>query len=55
MVGLAIGISIFVLIWIWVIYELYKTPLVDKKGRIVKKETKTDNLLDFDEDEEFLG
>lgn len=52
--GLGIGIGIFVLIWIWIIYDVYHTPLIDKKGRIVKKETKTDNLLDFDEDEEFL-
>ena len=53
--GLKIGIGIFVLIWIWIIYEMRTAPHLDKKGRIVKKETKTDNLLEFDEDEEFLS
>jgi len=43
-VGLVIGIGIFVLIWAWIIYELYKTPLIDDN----------DNIIDFDEDEEFL-
>ena len=42
--GLVIGIGIFVLIWAWIIYELYKTPLIDDN----------DNIIDFDEDEEFL-
>ena len=51
MVGLKIGIGIFVLIWVWLFYELYKSPLIKED----KKETKTDNLLEFDEDEEFLG
>jgi hypothetical protein len=51
MVGLKIGIGIFVLIWLWIFYELYKSPLIKED----KKETKTDNLLEFDEDEEFLG
>lgn len=44
MVGLVIGIGIFVLIWAWIIYELYKTPLIDDN----------DNIIDFNEDEEFL-
>lgn len=42
--GLVIGIGIFVLIWAWIIYELYKTPLIDDN----------DNIIDFNEDEEFL-
>ena len=50
MIGLKIGIGIFVLIWIWILYELHKAPLIKDD----KKETKTDNLLEFDEDEEFL-
>ena len=30
------------------------TFVIDDNGNEIKKETKTDNLLDFDEDEEFL-
>ena len=43
--GLSIGIGIFVLIWAWIIYELYKNPLIDDN----------ENLIDLEEDEEFLN
>lgn len=44
MVGL-ICIGVFILVWIWIFYQLYKAPLVEDD----------ENLIDLDEDEEFLG
>jgi hypothetical protein len=54
MVGLAV-IIYFVIVGIYAAYELHSAPHLDDNGNEIKKETKTDNLLDFDEDEEFLG
>jgi hypothetical protein len=53
MVGLIV-IIYFVVVGAWATYELYTAPHLDDNGNEIKKETKTDNLLDFDEDEEFL-
>lgn len=44
MVGL-ICIGVFILVWIWIFYQLYKAPLVEDD----------ENLIDLDDDEEFLG
>lgn len=44
MVGLSIGIGIYVLLLVWIAYELYKAPLTKEE----------DDIIDFDEDEEFL-
>lgn len=44
MVGL-ICIGVFILVWIWIFFQLYKAPLVEDD----------ENLIDLDEDEEFLG
>ena len=49
-----IVIIYFVVVGAWAAYELYTAPHLDDNGNEIKKETKTDNLLDFDEDEEFL-
>ena len=54
MVGVA-AIIYLVVVGIWVAYELHTAPHLDDYGNEIKKVTKTDNLLDFDEDEEFLG
>jgi len=51
MVGL-IFIVVFVLVWIWIFYHLYKAPQVDDNENIIKDH---DSLLDFEEDEEFLN
>jgi hypothetical protein len=53
MVGLII--IYFVVVGAWAAYELHRAPHLDDNGNEIKKETKTDNLLDFDKDEEFLG
>jgi hypothetical protein len=53
MVGLIIGY--FVIVAIYAAYELYTAPHLDDNGFEIKKDTKKDNLLDFDEDEEFLS
>ena len=45
----------FVVVGAWAAYELYTAPHLDDNGNEIKKETKTDNLLDFDTDEEFLN
>ena len=45
MIGLKIGISAFVLLLVWIVYELYKSPLIRED----------EDIIDFDEDEEFLG
>ena len=45
----------FVVVGAWAAYELYTAPHLDDNGNEIKKETKTDNLLDFDKDEEFLN
>jgi hypothetical protein len=45
MIGLKIGIGIFVLVWICIIRELRKAPLIKED----------ENIVNFDEDEEFLG
>ena len=51
--GLIIGY--FIIVGIYTIYELRRAPYMDDNGNLVKKdtkkETKTDNLLEFDEDE----
>ena len=52
---LALIICYFVVVGAWAAYELYTAPHLDDNGNEIKKETKTDNLLDFDKDEEFLG
>jgi hypothetical protein len=52
---LALIIGYFVVVGAWTAYELYTAPHLDDNGNEIKKETKTDNLLDFDKDEEFLG
>lgn len=44
MVGL-ICIGVFILVWIWIFYQLYKAPLVEDD----------ENLIDLDDEEEFLG
>ena len=36
MVGL--GIGIFVVLWIWFIYEIKNAPLVDDYGNIIKED-----------------
>lgn len=54
MIGLAV-IIYFVVVGAWAAYELRRAPHLDDNGNEIKKETKTDNLLDFDKDEEFLG
>jgi len=36
MVGL--GIGIFVVFWIWIIYEIKNAPLVDDYGNIIKED-----------------
>ena len=41
---MGLGIGIFVLIWVWIVYELYKAPLIKED----------EDIIDFDEDEEFL-
>ena len=41
---MGLGIGIFVLIWAWIVYELYKSPLIKED----------EDIIDFDEDEEFL-
>ena len=51
--GLIIGY--FVVVGIYAAYELYRAPHFDDDWNEIKKENKTDNLLDFDEDEEFLS
>ena len=53
---MGLGIIIYlVVVCILAAYELHRAPHLDDNGNEIKKETKTDNLLDFDEDEEFLG
>lgn len=52
---LALIIGYFVVVGAWSAYELYTAPRLDDNGNEIKKETKSDNLLDFDKDEEFLG
>lgn len=54
MVGLVV-IIYFVVVGLYVAYELYTAPHLDDNGNEIKKETKTDNLIEFDKDEEFLG
>jgi flagellar biogenesis protein FliO len=44
MVGL-ICIVVFILVWIWIFYQLYKAPLIEDD----------ENLIDLEDDEEFLG
>jgi hypothetical protein len=44
MVGL-ICIAVFILAWIWIFYQLYKAPLIEDD----------ENLIDLEDDEEFLG
>jgi len=51
-VGLAVAVLIFVLIWVWIFYQLYKAPLVDDNDEIIEE---NDTFLDFEEDEEFLN
>jgi hypothetical protein len=48
---LALIIGYFVVVGAWSVYELYTAPQVDDNGNEIKKETKSDNLLEFDEDE----
>lgn len=36
MVGL--GIGIFVVLWIWIIYEIKNAPLVDDYGNIIEED-----------------
>lgn len=43
MIGIAF-IIVFVLVWIWIFYQLYKAPILDEN----------ENLVEFDDDEEFL-
>lgn len=38
MVGL--GIGIFVVLWIWIIYEIKNAPLVDENYNIIKEKNK---------------
>jgi hypothetical protein len=52
---LALIICYFVVVGAWTTYELYTAPHLDDYGNEIKKETKTDNLIEFDKDEEFLG
>ena len=52
---LALIIGYFVVVGLYLAYELHTAPHLDDNGNEIKKETKTDNLLEFDEDEEFLG
>lgn len=54
MVGLIV-IIYFVVVGIYVAYELRRAPHLDDNGNEIKKETKTDNLIEFDKDEEFLN
>ena len=51
MVGLII-IAVFIVVWIWIFYHLYKAPLVDDNDEIIEE---NDSFLDFEEDEEFLN
>jgi len=44
MVELAAGIGIFVLIWVLIVRELYKAPLIEED----------ENIVDLDKDDEFL-
>lgn len=53
MVGLIIGY--FVVVILYTAYELHTAPHLDDNGNEIKKETKTDNLIEFDKDEEFLS
>jgi hypothetical protein len=49
MVGL-IFIAVFVLVWIWIFYQVYIAPELDENHKIIKK--KDDSLdLDFKNDE----
>ena len=48
-------IGYFVVVGLWGSYEWCRALHLDDNGNEIKKETKTDNLLDFDKDEEFLG
>ena len=50
-----IVIIYFVVVGIYVAYELRRAPHLDDNGNEIKKETKTDNLIEFDKDEEFLN
>jgi hypothetical protein len=52
---LALIIGYFVVVGLYVAYELYTAPHLDDNGNEIKKETKGDNLIEFDKDEEFLG
>jgi hypothetical protein len=51
MVGLII-VAVFVVVWIWIFYQLYKAPQVDDNDEIIEE---NDSFLDFEEDEEFLN
>ena len=51
MVGLGVFAIIFVAIFGWIFYELYKAPLVDDNDEIIEKDN---SFIEFDEDEEFL-
>ena len=52
---LALIIGYFVVVGVWIAYELNTAPHLDENGNEIKKETKGDNLIEFDKDEEFLG
>ena len=51
---LALIIGYFVVVGAWSAYELYTAPHLDDNGNEIKKETKKENLIDLDKDEEFL-
>jgi len=36
---------VFILVWIWIFYQLYKAPLIEDD----------ENLIDLEDNEEFLG
>ena len=44
----------FVVVGLYVAYELHRAPHLDDNGNEIKKETKGENLIDLDKDEEFL-
>ena len=39
MVGLIIGV-VFVVVWVWIIYDVVNAPLVDENYNIIKEKNK---------------
>lgn len=37
-------ILIFIIIWIWIIFEMYSAPMIDESGNIIKPGKKLSDL-----------